>query len=168
MLLLFYITLTVYYVLVFMLPTVYKTVLDFVNEEINLTLYPSMLFVGVFLMLCILAFLITVFIKFHIGLILTNSTTIENMEEQQRKSTPAADNKRPPPTTKHYDIGIGQNIRQVFGKTPYLWFVPIYTQAGRPEGDGVIWPQRFKQAALRDEQVPSEMESHRTANPNNQ
>jgi len=107
MLLLFYITLTVYYVLVFMLPTVYKTVLDFVNEEINLTLYPSMLFVGVFLMLCILAFLITVFIKFHIGLILTNSTTIENMEEQQRKSTPAADNKRPPPTTKHYDIGIG-------------------------------------------------------------
>ena len=90
-----------------MLPTVYKTIVDFVNEEVNMTLYPSMLFIGVFLMLCILAFLITVFIKFHIGLTLNNSTTIENMEEQQRKSTPANDNKRttPPASTKHYDVG---------------------------------------------------------------
>ena len=102
MLLLFYVTLTVYFVLTFMLPTVYKTVIGFWSEEINMTLYPSMLYIGVFLMLSMLAFLITVFIKFHIGLIFQNSTTIENMEAQQLKAKASQEVKNLP---KNYDVG---------------------------------------------------------------
>ena len=102
MLLLLYVTLTVYFVLVFMLPTVYQTVIGFVKEEINMTLYPSMLYIGVFLMLSMLGFLITIFIRFHIGLIVKNSTTIENMEEQQLKQKATTEVKTVP---KNYDVG---------------------------------------------------------------
>jgi palmitoyltransferase len=81
MLLLFYIVVTVYFILTFMLSDVVHIFLSFFNEEVDLTLFPSMLYVGVFLMLSMLAFLISAFIKFHILLVVRNSTTIENMEE---------------------------------------------------------------------------------------
>jgi hypothetical protein len=91
MLLLLYITVTVYFILVFMLPDVVSVCLGFFHEDLDMALYPSMLYVGVFLMLCMLAFLISVFIKFHLNLVVKNSTTIENMEEAQRKGKTPVD-----------------------------------------------------------------------------
>jgi palmitoyltransferase len=105
MLLLFYIIVTVYFILTFMLSEVIHVFTGFFNEEVDLTLFPSMLYVGVFAMLSMLAFLITAFIKFHIMLVMKNSTTIENMEEQQRKG------KEGKGVPKYYDVGVFQNWR---------------------------------------------------------
>jgi len=73
------------------------------------------------------AFLITVFLKFHIKLLLENKTTIENLEQKGKgfKSV--------------YDKGTLGNFNQVFGTNKYLWAFPMYADSGKPLGDGIYW-----------------------------
>lgn len=73
--------------------------------------------------------ILTNFTKFHINLVLNNSTTIESFDKSSNSVS--------------YNAGTSKNWRQVFGKNPYLWFTPIYGATGKPDGDGVIWPQTF-------------------------
>lgn len=74
--------------------------------------------------------ILTFFTKFHVKLVLSNSTTIENFEKSSEPSV--------------YDAGRSKNWRQVFGKNPWLWFAPVYGSTGKPDGDGVVWPQTYK------------------------
>jgi hypothetical protein len=74
--------------------------------------------------------ILTYFTKFHLKLVLTNSTTIENFEKTEGPNL--------------YDAGKRKNWGQVFGRNPWLWFTPIYGSTGKPEGDGVVWPQTHK------------------------
>ena len=67
------------------------------------------------------------FLKFHIKLVLDNSTTIESLDTEHKK-----DNEK-------FNIGKMQNWEQVFGSEPLLWFFPIPTKKGRPDGDGLTW-----------------------------
>jgi palmitoyltransferase len=75
----------------------------------------------------IFSIIITMFWKFHMKLILTNSTTIESLDTEHKK-----DNKK-------FDLGYRQNWEQVFGVDPLFWFAPFPTKRGRPEGDGLTW-----------------------------
>ena len=70
------------------------------------------------------------FLKFHIKLVLTNSTTIESLDTEHQKDY------------EKFDIGYLQNWEQVFGCDVLFWFIPFPTKRGRPEGDGLTWKTR--------------------------
>lgn len=88
-------------------------------------------------MVTILFIILIVFINFHQELISTNSSTIENLEEQ--KSGPAF---------VSYDMGSEFNWAQVMGKNKCLWPIPYCGDAGKPNGDGVVFPK--KESGLKD------------------
>lgn len=69
------------------------------------------------------------FYKFHIGMVVKNLTTIENMDKKGVLSQ------------KVYDKGLKLNFLQIFGTNPWLWLVPFNGKSGMPCGDGVIWSQ---------------------------
>lgn len=79
------------------------------------------------------AFLITVFLKFHIKLLSENKTTIENLEQKGKSYTSPFDN------------GAISNFYQVFGTNKFLWPFPIYAESGKPLGDGVYWAKQTVQ-----------------------
>ena len=75
----------------------------------------------------IFSVVITMFYRFHLHLVLTNSTTIESLDNEHKKEN------------EKFNIGKKQNWEQVFGTEPLFWFVPFPTKSGRPEGDGLTW-----------------------------
>ena len=75
----------------------------------------------------IFSIIITMFFKFHIKLVLTNSTTIESLDVEHKKEN------------EKFNIGARQNWEQVFGSDVFFWFFPFPTKRGRPEGDGLTW-----------------------------
>ena len=80
-----------------------------------------------------IATLMTFFLKFHVYLVSTNKTTIENLDKKGR-------------TYKSlYDIGNLHNFYQVFGTNPWLWPFPAFMGSGKPLGDGIYWPTNQKE-----------------------
>jgi palmitoyltransferase len=84
----------------------------------------------------VFSIIITMFLKFHIKLVINNSTTIESLDTEHKK-----DNEK-------FDLGCKQNWEQVFGVEPLFWFLPFPTKRGRPEGDGLTW--KTKDDPLKD------------------
>ena len=80
-----------------------------------------------FLFAAVFSGVIFVFFKFHVKLVLNNSTTIESLEKD-----PKNDNAK-------FNLGYYENWIQVFGENKWLWLFPIVTESGRPEGDGLNW-----------------------------
>ncbi|EPR63153.1 DHHC zinc finger domain-containing protein [Toxoplasma gondii ME49] len=78
----------------------------------------------------VLIFALIPFSRFHLNLVLKNSTTIENMDVANRDRN-------------RYDLGVSRNIEQVFGSNPCCWFVPVQFAANRPVGDGVRWNMHY-------------------------
>jgi hypothetical protein len=83
-----------------------------------------------YIILAVFLVLICVFFRFHVELIFTNLTTIDNLERQRN---PAAIK------SNVYDMGGNYNFQQVFGKNVLLWPFPIFCESGKPNGDGVKW-----------------------------
>jgi len=90
------------------------------------------------LLLCTL----TNFVKFHLKLVLENYTTIENLEREEGAKS-------------KFDIGRSRNWEQVFGSNPWLWWLPMHTQASRPVGDGVRWRVHYTRVIDEDEELPA-------------
>eukprot|EP01096_Ripella_sp_DP13-Kostka_P006835 TRINITY_DN2466_c0_g5_i1.p1 TRINITY_DN2466_c0_g5~~TRINITY_DN2466_c0_g5_i1.p1 ORF type:complete len:424 (-),score=137.86 TRINITY_DN2466_c0_g5_i1:77-1222(-) len=63
---------------------------------------------------------------YHVHLTLRNVTTLENMTYSHSRS-----NRKNP-----FDVGRKENWRQVFGDSPLLWFVPVWSS----KGDGYDFP----------------------------
>ena len=80
-----------------------------------------------YLAVFIFSIIITMFLKFHIKLVLTNSTTIESLDTDHKKEN------------QKFNLSQRENWEQVFGSDPLFWFFPIPTKRGRPEGDGLTW-----------------------------
>jgi palmitoyltransferase len=80
-----------------------------------------------YLAVLIFSFVITMFLKFHLNLVLNNSTTIESLDNDHKKEN------------EKFNIGKKENWEQVFGTEPLLWFFPFPTKSGKPEGDGLTW-----------------------------
>lgn len=73
------------------------------------------------------------FLRFHLGLIFSNFTTLEILElKRQRKDE---ENAKSP-----YDLGNYYNWVQVFGRNWGTWPIPIFLSGEGPSGDGVLWP----------------------------
>jgi len=60
---------------------------------------------------------------YHMWLVVTNSTTVEQAARQP---------------TVQFNIGFHANVCQVFGKNPWLWLIPVW--GGGPGGNGIEWP----------------------------
>ena len=80
-----------------------------------------------YLAVFIFSIIITMFFKFHVKLVLNNSTTIESLDVEHKKEN------------EKFNIGPRENCEQVFGNDVLFWFVPFPTKRGRPEGDGLTW-----------------------------
>ncbi|XP_058515894.1 palmitoyltransferase ZDHHC20-like [Ochotona princeps] len=78
----------------------------------------------------ILIFALIPFSRFHMNLVLRNSTTIENMDVVNRDRN-------------RYDLGVSRNVEQVFGANPCCWLIPLQSAATRPVGDGVRWSMHY-------------------------
>jgi len=76
----------------------------------------------------LLASVMTPFFVFHMWLLMKNLTTIEYCES--RHAAVGGDGQ------SKYDVGTINNIKQILGDNPLLWFVPV----GRPGGDGFTFP----------------------------
>jgi palmitoyltransferase len=68
------------------------------------------------------------FFKFHMELVLTNSSTLDNLERQRNPNT----------GPNVFDIGPYNNLVQVFGTNWWLWPIPLIPQSSLP-GNGVSW-----------------------------
>ncbi|GAW81275.1 palmitoyltransferase [Plasmodium gonderi] len=77
-----------------------------------------------------LAIIITCFLFFHIWLMFRAMTTIEFCEKQT--------NYRNQSYSKYYNKGMYQNFKEVFGESPFLWFLPIDNR----KGDGINFIKR--------------------------
>lgn len=77
--------------------------------------------------ICGLAFfLISMFFKFHVDLVLSNRTTIENLERKRAEDTGQTANE-----VNQFDINKYFNWVQVFGTNKLLWFFPIPSDSGK-------------------------------------
>lgn len=72
--------------------------------------------------------LMTMFLKFHLKLALSNKTTIENLDKKGEEYLSL------------YDIGGTRNWEQIFGINRWLWPFPVFCGSGKPLGDGIYWP----------------------------
>eukprot|EP00928_Gymnodinium_smaydae_P061619 TRINITY_DN45660_c0_g1_i1.p1 TRINITY_DN45660_c0_g1~~TRINITY_DN45660_c0_g1_i1.p1 ORF type:complete len:280 (+),score=50.47 TRINITY_DN45660_c0_g1_i1:247-1086(+) len=97
--------------------------------------------VGMMFCMCLLLLgTLTNFIKFHMKLVLENYTTIENLEREEGAKS-------------KFDIGRRRNWEQVFGNSPYHWWLPMHTQMSRPIGDGVRWRVHYTRVIDEDEEA---------------
>jgi len=133
-LLLIYSLANLYFIFLFMTPLIWDIAVNLYviltqNLKAAVSFFPDFHYIGVYLLVLFLTFVLTNFTKFHLNLVLNNSTTIESFEKN--------------PSGVTYNVGKSKNWRQVFGKNPWLWFCPIYGATGKPDGDGVIWPQTY-------------------------
>ena len=101
--------------------------------------YQDLILLTAYSLNLLLSLTITLFFKFHVKLVLTNSTTIDNMDKKNIQKT------------NSYDKGSTMNWYQVFGRNKWLWLLPITGISGKPIGDGVIWTQ---ENGNMDEEIP--------------
>lgn len=86
-----------------------------------------------FVLNCVIFGAILNFLRFHLGLIFSNYTTLEilDMKRQGKGEQPAS----------KYDMGSYYNWMQVFGRNWIFWLIPIFRSSEGPSGDGVYWPK---------------------------
>ena len=75
----------------------------------------------------IASFLFGKFVIYHINLVLKNSSTIENLDKENQDKY------------AKFCLTPKENFEQVFGKNKLYWFLPINTEEGKPDGDGLLW-----------------------------
>jgi palmitoyltransferase len=90
--------------------------------------WPELGYIGVCLCAVFFTLVIGAFLRFHVGLVLSNVTTIENLEKTDAHNSPS-----------NYNLGIKLNWLQVFGYNAWLWLLPITGRTGKPAGDGLHW-----------------------------
>ena len=75
-------------------------------------------------------FLFGKFVLYHINLVITNSSTIENLDKENKDKY------------AKFCLSKKENIEQVFGKNKLYWLLPIISEEAKPEGDGLLWKTR--------------------------
>jgi palmitoyltransferase len=126
--LLFYLSILLYYVDFTSVYYVYLTGTDIYYNKFTYThKFHAFIVFSSFLFVVIFTIVITFFFKFHIQLVLNNSTTIENLDKDNQNDT------------IKFRLNYYENWVQVFGFNKFYWFIPIFCEAGRPDGDGLMW-----------------------------
>mmetsp|Transcript_16539 Transcript_16539/g.16476 ORF Transcript_16539/g.16476 Transcript_16539/m.16476 type:complete len:259 (+) Transcript_16539:242-1018(+) len=148
-LLLVYVLISTTLITITLFPTVYASVKEIIEKR-DIYAYKEAVLFSAYLLNCLLNGVMFMFLKFHIKLIFTNITTIENMDKQNL------------PNLIVYNKGYKRNWIQVFGRNPWLWPFPMTGRSGKPVGDGVIWNDEVIQNF--DEEIPAnENEARRSS-----
>ncbi len=129
--LLFYTTFITFYFDFTAFYFVYNIVLNAINKRLKYSdLIDSGIIVVTYIFTFVFSFIIFFFFKFHISLVLNNSTTIESLDKEHKEEN------------EKFNIGYYENWVQVLGTNKILWFIPLETESGRPKGDGLTWPYK--------------------------
>jgi len=147
-----YVLITAWFISLTLFPYAKEAGIFFYDMGTDAALYPNFIILLGYTLITILGVVLFFFFKFHIGLVLKNSTTIENMSKELDPSSNGG----------IYDVGGYHNWRQVFGKNVYMWFFPFCGQSGKPVGDGVVWPQKHREEQL-ESTMERQKESHSAA-----
>ncbi len=100
-----------------------------VKEEKMSYIYYSFLWINC-LAIGVATFLFGKFVLYHINLVITNSSTIENLDKENKDKY------------AKFCLSKKENIEQVFGKNKLYWLLPIISEEAKPEGDGLLWKTR--------------------------
>lgn len=137
LLFLFYVILTVLVALGFMTPLLVDEVAQSIRTPSYLLKVHPIVRIAGYIMLVGFVIVIGLFFKFHIELVLENSSTLDNLERQRSEESASKPNL--------YNIGAMENWQQVFGKSPLYWPFPFFGEEGKPKGDGVEWVKNTDQ-----------------------
>lgn len=129
MLFLFYIIFTVVFSLAVEIPLLVSSIIQLADGEVGVTVPFVLRGLGV-LFKIFFFFAIILFFKFHVELVLENSSTLDNLERQRN----------PNAGPNVYDIGSYENFVQVFGTNTCLWPIPVAPVFAN-RANGVIWPK---------------------------
>ncbi|CAG9329296.1 unnamed protein product [Blepharisma stoltei] len=149
-LVLFYVLNCLYIAVVVLSKPAYGNLLYIIHTR-DLHAYSEAVLIGAFLLSALLSVMLTLFMKFHIKLILTNSTTIEQMDKKAVNRIGI------------YNKGTWRNWIQVFGQNPWLWLLPMTGATGKQIGDGVVWNNETRTSI--DELPPNESKPANIAKP---
>ena len=78
------------------------------------------------------------FVLYHIKLVLTNSSTIESLDQENKDKY------------KRFCLSTKENFEQVFGKNKLYWMLPIINEKAKPVGDGLLWKLNNDATNLKD------------------
>ncbi|CAD8201198.1 unnamed protein product [Paramecium octaurelia] len=121
----------------------FENIMLYFNSEGDLHFIDALLLLCAFGISCLASCLITMFFKFHLELVLSNRTTIENLEKKRNEETGQQND-----DFNQYDLKPYYNWVQVFGMSKLSWFLPIQMEGGRPVGDGILWPKNHHNDSL--------------------
>eukprot|EP00357_Protocruzia_adherens_P028657 CAMPEP_0114993190 /NCGR_PEP_ID=MMETSP0216-20121206/12384_1 /TAXON_ID=223996 /ORGANISM="Protocruzia adherens, Strain Boccale" /LENGTH=362 /DNA_ID=CAMNT_0002356789 /DNA_START=247 /DNA_END=1335 /DNA_ORIENTATION=- len=131
LLLLTYTLITCYWIMIVGFSDVYAYRVIFYETGREVHFFPEVFTLITYIIDCALAVLLTIFYKFHLTLVFSNTTTIEHIEAKTKGLSPES----------KFNIGKRLNWTQVFGKNVWLWPFPMFGQSGKPSGDGIVWPK---------------------------
>ena len=86
----------------------------------------------------IITFLFGKFVIYHIKLVLTNSSTIESLDQENKDKY------------KRFCLTPKENFEQVFGKNKLFWLLPVINEQSKPVGDGLLWKVNNEAVNLND------------------
>jgi hypothetical protein len=128
MLFLLYIILTLVISVSYELLTLGQEGLKIVEGDLPFTLHTGVRIAGLVTQIAFF-FPIAMFFKFHVELLLENSSTLDNLEKQRNPNV----------GPNVYDIGAYENFLQVFGLSKHIWLLPIADT--NQKANGVTWPK---------------------------
>jgi palmitoyltransferase len=129
MLFLFYIILTLIYCLACEIPLLVEEIGSLIKGESGISIHLIIRVIGTLIQAAFFV-VISMFFKFHIELVLSNSSTLDNLERQRNPNS----------GPNVYDIGPYENFLQVFGTNSCQWLLPLAPNFSN-RANGVVWPK---------------------------
>uniref|UniRef100_A0A0G4FK24 Palmitoyltransferase n=1 Tax=Chromera velia CCMP2878 TaxID=1169474 RepID=A0A0G4FK24_9ALVE len=91
------------------------------------------------------------FARFHLDLMDSNLTTIENMDRTNPNSGHQHETTIDENGVSKFDLGKERNWQQVMGVNKLWWWVPFHPVSSRPLGNGVTWRMDYSRLLDEDE-----------------
>jgi len=151
MLLLFYVLIGTYTVDVALFNEAYEAVFTLYTMR-SFEIWPHLVLLSSYSLNVSLSIVMTMFFRFHLRLLFTNKTTIDTMDKKNIHQK------------GDFNISPTFNFIQVFGRNPWLWWLPITLNSGKPVGDGVSWRTAVN-TSYAEEDVPSNEADGRRSGP---
>jgi len=114
MLFLFYIIVTLTFCIACEIPLFVMDILDIVAGKSAISVHTIIRAIGTLIQIAFYCVIIS-FFKFHVDLVLENSSTLDNLERQRNPNI----------GPNVYNVGPYDNFIQVFGTNSSLWLLPV-------------------------------------------
>jgi hypothetical protein len=129
MLFLFYIIVTLTFCIGCEVPLFVFDIMDIVNGYSSISVHTILRAIGALVQIAFYCVIIS-FFKFHVDLVLENSSTLDNLERQRNPNV----------GPNVFNVGPYENFVQVFGTNSALWLLPVEAKTTN-RANGVVWPK---------------------------